>query len=215
MITAFHKELTDYIRAKDKEKANEVILRELALCLATDKENFIDVLRNAGINADSNESDLNLIELFVNNAPKNKRLLLGAALLVNHRNKVTNFDGDEEISDAGVKNTYGCLRSNFIGKGYSSIGGGWSDAVKSVAELGSKFQQSAHNKKFGASVSLAAQQEGRKAMIGALLDQKKQSAQSSIDKEASAKKSKNTLFIVGGVVATVAIVGLLIYKFKK
>jgi hypothetical protein len=214
MLTAFHKELTDYIRAKDKESANEVILRELALCLATDKENFIDVLRNAGIDADSNESDLNLIELFVNNAPKNRKLLLGAALLVNHRNKVTNFDGDEEISDAGVKNTYNCLRSNFIGKEYSNIGG-WGDAVKSVAELGSKFQQSGRAKKYGASDSLAAQQEARRGMIGALLEQRKQEAGGSIDKEASAKKSKNTLFIVGGVVATVAIIGLLIYKFKK
>ena len=112
----FHSQLSSYIKSKDSENATKVVLNELGLCLAKDRENFIEILNNAGISASPSDTDLVLIEKFVQNAHHNKRLLLGASYLIHYRNKITNFDGEDEVSDMGIKNTYYALAHHFNGE---------------------------------------------------------------------------------------------------
>lgn len=205
-MTPFHQELQSYLQAKQGKNAYNVVLNELAKCLINDREGFVTVLNNAGINASSDESDIVLIEKFVQNATHNKKLLLGASLLINHQNKVVNFDGEEEISDAGVKNTYKVLYHNV---------GGVGDLVKGAIDVGGKIYQKESAKKTQFSDAIAKQREARQQMLQSVLNQKQ--AQSSDKKSATntKRKAKTTLIIVASALVGLTIIGFIIYKVRK
>lgn len=205
-MTPFHQNLQTYLKAKQGSNAYQVVLNELAICLVQDKEGFVTVLNNAGIPSNMDDSDLVLIEKFVQNAPRNKKLLLGASLLINHRNKVSNFDGDEVISDAGVKNTYKVLYHNV---------GGVGDLLKGAIDVGGKIYQKESGKQTQFSDALNKQREARQQMLQSVLNQKQAE---STDKKGSAntkRKSKTTLIIVAGSLVGLAIIGFIIYKVNK
>jgi len=115
MDSNFHVKLDEYTKARDNGNATNVILSELAISLVKDRDNFIEVLRGAGLSVEDGDTDLKLIETFVNNANDNNKLLLGASFLINHRNQTSNFDGESEVSDISVKNTYKNLDEFFNG----------------------------------------------------------------------------------------------------
>jgi hypothetical protein len=218
MHNKFHTELSSYVKAKDNENATRVILNELAISLIKDKEDFIEVLRSAGINVPDNTADLELIDVFVKNAPTNKGLLLGAALLINHRNQGVNFDGESEISDAGVKATYKELDEYFNCCGEEHSNAGWSDAIKSIADvggsIGGKAMQSAAEKKRGSSMALAKQQDARKQMMQNVIASKQKESE---DKNTSKRKQKKILIIAGAsILGLVLIVGaIMVIKSNK
>jgi hypothetical protein len=218
MDNKFHAELSSYVKAKDNENATRVILHELAISLIMDKADFIEVLRSAGVNVPENTPDLQLIELFVNNAPSNKGLLLGASLLINHRNQGVNFDGESELSDAGVKATYKQLDEYFNASGEQHSNAGWSDAIKSIADvggsIGGKAMQSSAEKKRGSSMALAKQQDARKQLLQNVLASKQKEAE---DKNTSKRKQKKILIIAGAsILGLVLIVGaIMIIKSNK
>lgn len=97
----------------DIESANECLMRELANILVRNRTDFIDMLNESGVVASKDMSDIQLINLFIENSSKNKKMLLGAALLVNVHNKIMGFDGEDEISDSGVKTGYAIMNSYF------------------------------------------------------------------------------------------------------
>lgn len=206
MLTDFHRDLSDYLKAKQGQNAHKLILNELGKCLVYEKENFVDVLKNAGIPASVDEADTILIEKFVQNAPTNKKMLLGASLLINHRNKVTNFDGDEEVSDAGVKNTYKVLYHNIGG-----IGGLLGGAI----ETGGKIFQKESGKKTQFSDALTKQREARQQMLQSALNEKKAQSESKTQSKNQKRKSKTTLIIVASALVGLTIIGLIIYKIRK
>lgn len=203
-MTNFHQELQNYLQAKQGKNAYNVVLNELAKCLINDKEGFVAVLNNAGIYAQSDESDIVLIEKFVQNAPRNKKLLLGASLLINHNNKVTNFDGDEEISDAGVKNTYKVLYHNALG---GLIGG--------AIQTGGQIFQKESGKKTQFSDALNKQREARQQMLQSVLNQKQSESTSKKSEVPTKRKSKTTLIIVASALVGLTIIGFIIYKVRK
>jgi len=88
-------------------------MTELANILVRNKADFVDMLNESSVYATISMSDAELINLFINNAQSNKKLLLGAALLTNMHNKQMGFDGEDEISDGGVKNSYAVMNSYF------------------------------------------------------------------------------------------------------
>ena len=94
----------------DIESANECLMRELANILVRNRTDFIDMLNESGVVASKDMSDIQLINLFIENSSKNKKMLLGAALLVNVHNKIMGFDGEDEISDSGVKTGYAIMK---------------------------------------------------------------------------------------------------------
>lgn len=206
MLTDFHKELSVYLKAKQGSNANKLILNELGKCLVNEKENFVEVLNNAGIPSSTDDSEVVLVEKFVQNAPTNKKLLLGASLLVNHRNKVTNFDGEEEVSDAGVKNTYKTLYYNV---------GGVGDLIKGAIQTGGSIYQKESAKQTQFSDALAKQREARQQLLQSALNEKKAQSESKTEGKTQKRKSKTTLIIIASALVGLTIIGLIIYKVRK
>ena len=186
-MESFHQRLAKYLREKDLENANMVVLRELADCLMSERDNFLTILRESGISVADDETDVSLIDKFIRNAPTNKRLLLGASFCINHRNKVMNFDGEAEISDVGVKNTYGVMKSYFIGNPYDEDHSNWIGAVVGVA----------------------------KDLLGGLGKKKKGGDSQKKAQEEEAKKKRKTMLIVGGVSVAVLLVVIVIVARRR
>lgn len=118
MYEEFHSNFISSINACDFENANTCLMNELGKLLIRNKKDYVDMLNESGIIAVESMSDVQLIDLFIENAPRNKKLLLGAALLVNMHNRKMGFDGEDEISDDGVKNSYAVMNSYFCGADY-------------------------------------------------------------------------------------------------
>jgi hypothetical protein len=205
-MTNFHQELQNYLQAKQGKNAYNVVLNELGICLVNDKEGFITVLNNAGVPSSMGDSDVTLIEKFVQNAPNNKKLLLGASLLINHRNKVTNFDGEDEISDAGVKNTYKVLYHNV---------GGVGDLLKGAVDVGGKIYEKESAKQTQFSDALKKRGEARQQMLQSVLNQKQNESTDKKSSQTTKRKSKTTLIIVASALVGLTIIGLIIYKVRK
>lgn len=210
----FHSDLDSY--KNDSENATRLILSELAEALVKDKENFIEVLRSADINVYNGSTDAQLIDLFVNNAPNNKQLLLGASLLVNHRNSTTNFDGEEELSDKGVKQSYYALDDYFNASGdEESSNMDWAATIKTIADVGggitNKVMDSQESKKRGVSNALAKQQDARKEMINNVLAQRQKESEIKLQEKAKTKKA----LIIGGSVLVAVLIGVGIYFMVK
>jgi len=198
----FNKTLVGYLKSKQNEDAFQLVLNELATSLVQDRENFVEILNNAGVPASMDDSDVVLIEKFTQNAVANQKLLVGAAMLINYRNRVTNFDGDEEISDAAVKNTYHVLQSNFMGEQeeYSEVAPLLLAGGKALLGGAGKAKEKAAEKKAAAEAE----------MMRKVLEQRRAEAR----KKAEAKKKQTNMLIIGSVVAVVAILGIVIYKSR-
>jgi hypothetical protein len=110
----FYSEFSSALNEGNVSGANAALMKELSAILVRDKSDFVDMLNESGVDADVSMTDAELIQLFVDNASKNKKLILGAALLVNVHNKKMGFDGDEEIDDDSVKQSYFTMKSCFV-----------------------------------------------------------------------------------------------------
>jgi hypothetical protein len=205
MSTDFHQKLGQYIKDKERQNAVDVVLQELAICLANDKENFVEILNNAGVPASIQDSDVVLIEKFTQNALANKKLLIGASLLINYRNKVTNFDGEEEVSDIGVKNAYKVLQYNFIDPEEEH-----SNLVPLVAV--GRAVGKAINKGSDANKKKA---EANAKMMAQVLEQRRKEAEEQAKKKAEAKKKTQNIIIIGSTIVIVSIIGIIVYKSNK
>jgi len=204
MLTDFHRELGTYIKTKQDEDATKLILKELGVCLAKDKDNFVEVLNNAGVPASITDSDITLIEKFSQNALSNKKLLLGASLLINHKNQITNFDGESQVSDAGVKNTYKVLYNNLIGDEEEQSN--FIPALLSVgAKLLGKRKENAEQKKADTNAEL----------MKSLLEQRRREAAARVAKAKEEKKKTNRIIIIGSSLVVVTLLAIVIYKASK
>jgi hypothetical protein len=215
----FHKKLAQYVKDKDNESATNVIMQELAVALMKDRENFIEVLRGAGLSVEDDATDLQLINTFIDNASSNKKLLLGASYLVNHRNQSVNFDGENEVSDAGVKLSFKAMDDYFGANGEDFSYAGWSDAIKTIADVGGKItggvMEAQGQKKRGSSMALAKQQDARREMIKTITDKRKQEADAKLKAKERAHKTQKILLIVGASVLGLVIIGGVIFALKK
>lgn len=110
----FYSEFSSALGDGDVSGANASLMKELAAILVNNKSDFVDMLNESGIDADADMSDAELIQLFVDNAKTNKKLILAASLLVNVHNKKMGFDGEDEISDEVVKQSYFTMKSCFV-----------------------------------------------------------------------------------------------------
>lgn len=215
----FHSKLAQYVKDKDNESATNVVIQELAVALMKDRESFIEVLRSAGLSMEDDATDLQLINTFIDNAPTNKKLLLGASYLVNHRNQKANFDGENEVSDAGVKSAFKVMDDYFSADGEAYSYAGWSDAVKSIADVGGQVSGSVmatqDAKKRGSSIALSKQQDARKEMIKTIVAKRQQEADEKAKAKERVHKTQKTLLIVGASVLGLLVIGAVIYAVKK
>ncbi len=226
----FYNNLTNYVKKQDNDNANRVIMVELGNLLVKDKPNFIEVIRGANISVPDNATDIQLVNAFVDNAPSNRKLLLGASFLINHKNKMVGFDGKEKVSDTGVKATYKVMYQYFeatnfedtsdivnddyygaTGEDYSYIAPLVAGAFKGGLDLANKFIPN----KNASSDALAKQQEARRQMTQTILAQRQQQADEKAKEKERKHKSQKTLLIVGGAILGLAIIGGIIYAIKK
>lgn len=215
LVADFNEEFTRYIHNEDLQSAGDSILRELARILVRDKSDFIDMLIESGVEADSSMSDSQLIELFVDNA-HNKRMLLAASLLVNSHNKKMGFDGEDEISDDGVKLGYAVLNETFNGdieddeaenEDFSYIVPLVAAAVKKgVKNLRKNRQANGGSKSVTDSQAIAKMQEQLIAERQLRLDAERKR----VEEEAKNRKLKNAL-IIGGTIGLAALIGAFVY----
>lgn len=218
MNTEFHNTLSQYFNANNTKDANRLLMSELGKILVRDRNDFIFMLTESDVYADASMSDSELIDAFVDNLSSNKKLRLGASLLVNIHNKQMNFDGDDELSDDGVKMSMVVLDEYHCYDGYSNVGG-WADAVKTVAEVGggitNKVMDSKRNKQFGVTDSIAKQKESKNALVQQILAKKQADADALKKTNEDKQKTKRTLMYVGGGVLALAIIVGTIYFIKK
>ena len=115
LVTDFYEEFIKGVEKSDIVYSNNALMCELGNIMATNREDFIHLLNESGIEANDKMSDAVLTDLFVTNVGKNKKLTLGASVLVNTYNAPLNADGENELSDAGVKAGYEVMCSYFGG----------------------------------------------------------------------------------------------------
>src|SRR5688572_24472377 len=140
MKKQFYDNLTQYLQTHDTVNANRVVMQELGNILAKDRENFITLLKYADILVDQTDTDKQLIETFVDNVGTKRKLMIGASFLINQHNKQAGFDGEEVVSDTGVKAVHKVMFNYFNGATYSNANGGVfgaiAGAVGEVAKVG-------------------------------------------------------------------------------
>ncbi len=217
MTTEYYQQLSTYLKQHDLEKANRVVMNELANLIVRKHDEFVFMLQNAGIEASESMDDHELVDLFLRNIHGNKKLLLGTAFLISHNNKLASFDGDLEHSEEGLRATHKVLYNYFDADYYdnfcsaegdeqtSNLGGGIGAAVGEVAKLGGGIIENQRAKTSGATDLFKKKQESRDTMIQGILAQRQ--AQLIAAKTKSEQKGKTTrtvLIVVGGV----AIIGI-------
>lgn len=221
MAKEFYNKLVEYVSKKDTTNANALLMAELGSSLASNKTDFVDLLNSADIYANEQMSDAELITKFADNIPTNQTLMLGASYLINSRNMLSNADGEQEVSDVGVKACYKVIDDfyNADGDEYLNAGGAWAGAVTSIADLGKTvgggIMKSQEQKKRGASAMVEKQQETKQQMTQAVLDQRRLQQEQKMKESESKAKTTKTLLIVGGSIIGLAIIGAVIYSIKK
>lgn len=223
----FYTELAEYTKSGDIKSANSIIMFEVGKSLVNDREDFIALLKSSGIYAESTESDTELIQKFINNINTNKQLIIGTAFLVGHKNKVESFDGEEEISDAGVKAMNKVIHSyfdtrnmpdsadNYYENASGDVVGAVAQGVGELAKLGGKISEGQQKKKYGALDLASKKEEAKQQIVKAAMEQRI-AQQQAIQKQKEQKaKTTRTALIIGGSVLGVVLIGTIIYLIKK
>jgi len=220
LISDFNEEFPSLVNEGNFRDAVNTLMSELGNILVSNKKDIVELLNQSGIEASINDSDSRLINLFVSNIGDNKKLSLGASLLVHIHNKEVSFDGNSEISDEGVKCAYGLMNSYFSGddEGYSNAidpVGAIAEGVGQIAGFGKTIAEGRQKKKYGALDLASKKQEARSAMAQKILDIKQGQIEASKKSQENKAKTTRTLLIVGGVILGLGIIGGIIYAIKK
>lgn len=209
-----------FVDSNNNKQACFVVLRELGILLTKNREDFKEVLESSGVLVPANASDSSLVDLFIENAPSNKKLLISASFFINHKNQSSNADGEEEVSDEGVKVTYQVLSDYFIepenvaDTGEEFYNAAAADPVSAIAmalgegaKLGGKITESKMKKKYGVTDTAAKLREGKSQMLQAIIEKKK------ADEESKAKT--NRTLIIGGVAVVILVLGVFAYTMMR
>jgi hypothetical protein len=155
--------------------------------------------------------------------------MLGSSLLVNIKNQQSNFNGTQELNDDDVKNGYHVMRTYFIDENYSNaidpVTAGLEAAGK-IAESGGKraqaradiyktFQESRNKKLYGGQELASKRESSKTALIDSVLKAKQANLESQTKKQELNLKNKKTVYIIGGSILALTVLGLIIYKIKN
>jgi len=218
MQNNYYNSLAGALKENDLNNANFVVMAEMGKILSQNREDFIYLLNNSGIAVNNDMPTDELIDLYIDNLPKNKDLMVGSALLVGQSNTTIGFDGDQEVDEDGLKATYKVIKDYYFeNENVSNAGGLYGSIVDTVGKIGGGIIQGQHDKKFGQVDAYNKQKEAKNAMLQSVLDQRKQ--QQEILKQKNEQKAKNQkiALIVGGSVLAIALIvgGIYMYKNSK
>jgi hypothetical protein len=207
---------------KDLEGSVTSLMSEVGNIIVTNRSDFEDLLIESGVEGDfSTMSDAQLVDAYVENINKNKDLQLGTSMLVNFHNKQSNMDGESEMDDACVKAGYHTLKVYFGSPSenfYNADGSPVTAVAKSVeqlAKLGGKLSDAKQRKKYGTLDMATKQKEAKAVITQQLLAQRQAQIEAEKSKQEVSSKTKRTIFIVGGSVLGLVVVGFILYKLKK
>lgn len=229
METNYYKELSFYLRQHDLKKANHVVLSELARLIIEDRASFIYMLQNADVPVTVDSDDLELINEFLSGIHSNKKLRLGASMLISHHNKVECFDGETEHSEDGLRATSKILYNYFDSDYYdhgneeedeqtsniAGFGQAIAGAVGGVATLGGGIIENQRAKKNGAMDLFKKKQESKDQMVQSVMAQRQAQLNATKTKSEQSQKTIRTALIVGGSVVLIGIGIAVFYMIKK
>jgi len=219
MLTGdFEDTLVGYIENEDIENANKVLMTELGNDLVRNKQDFVDMLTESGVEADNSMSNRQLIEIFIDNTD-NKDLLVGASLLTQIHNKKLGFEGDSYVSDDGVKSGVAVMDGYFNDvvpdEEYSYIAPFLiKPLIGGIKKLFNKKVNKQDRQRVGAGYQALAERQMREQV--ALKQKLELERRKRVMEEKKAKKKMNTMIIVGSAILLTIIVGGIIYvKTRK
>jgi len=229
LLSDFYNEfLVNYDNKKLSASAN-ALMKSMGEIATFNRGDFIDLLTESGIYADyDNMSDVQLIDMYVDNLSENRTLRLGTAMLIGMKNKQSGFDGEDIISDPSIKAAYHTLcvffRSpsdnyySFEGKSYA----GGADPISAIAsaigegaKFGSKLSDAQQKKKYGASDAADRKAQAKQAMTQQILANKQAEQAAKQAKADSNAKLTKTVVIASSVIVGLGIVGFVMWKVLK
>ena len=201
----FCSEFNVCIEKGDYQSANNLISRELGFSLADNKRDFVDLLNESGVPASLNDSNIELVNRFVDNVDYNNKLRAGASLLVNSKNQEVGFDGKRQINKENVRNCYRVMNKNYSNFVDPNIIAG---AIQSATQLGDTAIKGQQKKKTAGIDYIQAKDAQRVEMVKALNERKR------VEAEAKSKQTK-ILTIVGASLVGLVLIGVIAYKIQK
>lgn len=219
MAKEFYNDLINYVSKSDTSNANSLLMGEVGKSLVKDKENFIELLTSSGVAANSSMNDVELIDAFIKSLPTNKTLMIGTAYMINKKNAFLNADGEEQISNNGVKVSYKVMYDYFNGEDFSNLAAdpvsAIAQGVGALANLGSAGIAASQKKKYGATDLLSKQAESRSQLVQSVLAQRQAETQAKQKAAESKAKTKKILLIGGASLIGLTLIGFIIYKIKN
>ncbi len=219
MENYFYNNLTHYLKSRDTDNANRVIMEELANILIKDRESFQLLLTYADISLYNAESDAELIHKFIDNININRKLMVGSAFLINQQNKRVGFDGEEEISDAGVKAVHKVMFNYFDAAApkqeqYSNI---VAELLAGATKVGADITKSQLDRKHAGTDLLLKKATAKQTMLDTVLKQRAAQQAAQVKKAEEKAKTKKILLISGVSLLGLALVigGIYLYKRNK
>lgn len=183
--------LPESIANADYDQSWQLVLHQLGKMVVENREDFISLLEiSGGLTVPQDVTDAQLIDMFVEAAPHDEDLILGAALAVAHQHQDSYFDGTPKIDNAIAYGTYDTLIEGFGG-----------------TELEEEFEEEEQSKRDEAAEAM------RKAAL--IQRQKELEAKKSEQEKLRNIKKQNTIILVSASVIALGIVGYLTFKTKK
>lgn len=195
--------------------ANVYLMYVMAELLVKDRENFVHLLNESGIEASITDKDSILIDKYVNGLV-NKKLLLGTAILIAQHNKKMGFNGDESLDDSTIKNIYDTMKVYYADDNYS-YASAVADPVSAVAMAlgeGAKLGTAITNKKGKAVEILAQKQQAKQNLVENVLKTRQSQIEAETKQKEISAKNKKIIYISLGI-AGVLLVGFIGYKMLK
>jgi hypothetical protein len=232
VTTDFCRDFNSSVERSDIRSATMSLMRELGTILVHQKNDFVHLLNESGVPASVGDTEAILINKFAENISENPQLMLGASLLAHHHNKQMGFDGENELSDEGVKNGYFVIQEFFGDRysyaddapiGSSTIGGAASGgvvgaiagAIGDIAKTTGKISEGQQKKKYGGLDYLSKKQDVKAAIVQAALAQRQAQIDAAKKIQEDKAKTRRTAYIIGGSVLGVALIVTLVLVLKK
>jgi hypothetical protein len=218
LYTDFCQEFGGAVRKKDVPSAYASLMRELGRILVRDKQDFVDLLNESGYEAEIVDSDIDLVDTFVENVGNSPSLMLGASMLTAAHNRKMGFDGEDNyLDDELVKSSYRVMvdyNENYA-NAVGAIVAGALGATAAGVNL-TRTQKEAKRERESAGRKAYEQKEASKQQIvTGILEAKKQQQDALKSEQERESKTRNILYITGGAVVAIAVIGIVIYSIRK
>ena len=219
LYTDFCKQFDNSVEKGNISEAHYTLMRELGNILVRDKQDFVDLLNESGVESMIIDSNTELVDNFVENLPHNRNLMIGASLLTQMHNRKMGFDGSDTIDDRMVKNGYGVMQSYFSGNYQEEEHSNVIAAILGTTAAGAGLTKTLIDKKRekeGVGRNVATQKEASKqAIIQGILAQQQSKSDILKQEQQNKTQTRKLLYIIGGSILIIAVIGIVSYTIKK